>query len=296
MQTFIKKIFILILFTTFFLPMVSFAAEISLYSTKDKFALNESFLVQVFLDTKDATVNAVEGTVVFPSDVLELKETRDGNSAINFWVEKPHSVVKNEVNFSGINTGGFSGQKRFLFSMVFEIKKLESNVISFNNIQVLENNGLGTKISTTEMPFSFYITKEPLSVSDSDLALEDTETPESFVPSVASDSTMFDGKNFIVFSTVDKVTGIDHFEIKESPWIFGVGSKYIKAESPYVLKDQTLKSEIYIKAVDRGGNERIVKIGAQNNIILLMQYFIIGIIICVCIFSLKKIWPKFFRQ
>jgi membrane protein YdbS with pleckstrin-like domain len=39
-----------------------------------------------------------------------------------------------------------------------------------------------------------------------------------------------------------------------------------KSRKPYVLKDQTLKSIIRVKAVDKAGNERIVSLQPQSAI------------------------------
>lgn len=292
MKKFILKTFISTLFILCFVPTISFAADMFFSSAKNTFIQNEDFLVQIFLDTREAKVNAVEGAVSFPADLIELKEIRDGNSSLNFWVDRPHSV-DNNVSFSGITTGGFAGSRMFLFSLVFHAKTTGSGSINFNNIQILQNDGVGTKISTTEPPFTFTISEGSSDITPVGLAVEDVGLPENFNPLVASDPEIFEGKNFLVFSTVDKGTGIDHFEIRESPWfLFGLGGSYVKTESPYLLKDQMLKSKIYVKAVDKAGNFRIVKIGAQNRLGLLEQSIIIAILLFIIIFLVKKVTKK----
>ncbi|KPJ56320.1 hypothetical protein AMJ49_05145, partial [Parcubacteria bacterium DG_74_2] len=62
---------------------------------------------------------------------------------------------------------------------------------------------------------------------------------------------------------VDKMSGIDRYEILEEPRIsfLGTTKKIWKlGESPYLLEDQSLRSKISVKAIDKAGNERIVKI------------------------------------
>ncbi len=286
-----KKAFLIILIAAWFLPLVSFAADISFSSDKNNFIPNEDFFVQVFLDTRGAVINAVEGTIAFNPDILNLKEIRDGNSSINFWVEEPHSAVDGKIDFSGIATGGFSGSKQFLFGFVLQAKKIGNGSISFSNMQVLQNDGLGTKIETTESPFSFSVSEDSNGSVPEDLKIKDTSPPENFIPFIANNEAVFDGKYFVAFSTVDKGTGIDHYEVRESFW--GWGGNYVTAESPYLLKDQTLKSKIYIKAVDKTGNVRIVEIGAQNKLVYFLQGLICGIILLVCIFVSQKIWQRF---
>ena len=297
MDKFIQKILLLILITLCFLPKVSFAADISINTSKNSFSLGEDFLVNIFADTKDTSVNAIEGTLLFSPEFLELKEIRDGNSAINFWVEKPHSTENDKVVFSGITTGGFSGKNEFLFSLVFRTKKTGDSNISFKDVQILENDGAGTKLPVNTSSFKFSISSEVNRSNIDNFKINDTSPPEDFSPAIASDPELFDGKYFLVFSTVDKGSGIDHYEVYESQWFFGGNNanQYVKAESPYLLKDQTLKSRIYVKAVDKSGNERIVKLEAQNKFGYFLQFIIIGIILTICIFFLKKILSKFTR-
>jgi hypothetical protein len=293
-----KKFYLFILFVLWLMPAISFAADISFATDKNIFATNEDFLVQVFLDTKDTTINAVAGTVVFLPNFLELKEIRDGNSSINFWIEKPHMIKDGQIAFSGITTGGFSGPKKLLFEMVLEAKKIGSGSISFDNMQVLQNDGLGTKIPVKENQFSFTISKEGNGSLSEDLTVKDTRPPENFIPFVARDLTLFEGKYFLAFSATDKGSGIDHYEVRESPWfLFGIwGGEYIKTESPYLLKDQTLKSKIYVIAVDKNGNEKTEELTAQNKFVPFLQGLIIVIILILCILILKKVWLKRTRQ
>jgi len=59
------------------------------------------------------------------------------------------------------------------------------------------------------------------------------------------------------------------------------------------LKDQTLKSKIYIKAIDKACNERIVKLvnAKQTRLVPTRLGFVILLIVCV-LYS-KKYWSKF---
>lgn len=280
------KNFLYILFLLYFLPLTSFAADISFDSKKNNFANNESFLVEVVVNTEDESINAIAGEVLFPVDLLELKEIRDGNSSVNFWIEKPHNETGNKIVFSGITTGGFSGQRVFLFGLVFSAKQLGKSSIIFEKIQILQNDGLGTKISIKENPFKFSIVKGNNTGDIADLTIEDKDIPEDFTPFVAHDEEIFEGKNFVVFSTVDKGVGVDHYEIREKSSLFG--GKYVIAESPHLLKGQKLMNNIYVKAVDKNGNERIVKINPLNKLVYLVQALIFGIIIIVCIAIFKK--------
>jgi len=105
-------------------------------------------------------------------------------------------------------------------------------------------------------------------------AMIDTMPPEDFEPKIAKDPTVFDGKYFLSFTTQDRTSGVDHYEIVEElrrgvlqPFITKLGKKEREplkgwkiAESPYLLEDQSLQSKILVKAIDKAGNERIAKI------------------------------------
>jgi len=85
-------------------------------------------------------------------------------------------------------------------------------------------------------------------------AMIDTTKPEEFKPEIAE----IEGKKYLVFSTIDKTSGVDYYEVletrnkKQETWKI--------AKSPYILSDQGLESKISVKAVDKAGNERISEI------------------------------------
>jgi hypothetical protein len=276
------------LFSVYFTPFCSYGAEMFFSTEKEVFLQNEDFLVQVFLNTEGSQVNAVEGKVKYPADNLEFIENMDGNSLVNFWIEKPHLSNRGEISFSGITTGGFSGEKIFLFGFVLKPKRTSDNMISFSNIRVLENDGIGTELTSKSLSLSVKISKDTKN-GDSMDDIYDKAIPEDFSPEVGNDPSIFGGQHFVVFSTVDKISGIDHYEVRE-----GFFGEYVISNSPHLLMDQSLSKNIYIKAVDKSGNERVVKINARHPFGLEL-YIIIGIIMTICILFGKKILRKFSR-
>lgn len=287
-----KRILITILFLSLFIPQLSLAAEIFVDTKDSSLGSGEDFLVQVYLNTGDVSVNAVEGKVLFPKDYFTLKEIREGNSSINFWVEKPESLKDGEVSFSGITTGGFVGPKRLILGLVLRTKKSGDSQINLSNVVVLANDGQGTTIATKIKALSLSTTGE---VKDANsVAIVDNEQPEQFNISVGHEDEIFDGKNFLVFSTVDKASGVNHYEVRESYW--GLGGDYVKSNSPYLIQDQSLKSRLYVKAVDNSGNERIAKLGPQNKLVFLEQFIIIVIILTICFFIYRKIFKRISKK
>lgn len=84
------------------------------------------------------------------------------------------------------------------------------------------------------------------------------------VPKILS----YQGRLFAVFSTVDKQTGVDHYEVAEVPTAdLGLSEgewKWTRAVSPYLIKDQNLDGVIKVWAIDKAGNERIEEYSAQK--------------------------------
>ena len=144
--------------------------------------------------------------------------------------------------------------------------------------------------------FQFSIFKEaPISKSQILVSKEDKDQPEEFKPEIAQSPEMFEGKYFLVFATQDKGSGIDHYEVCE-----GSKKKCVIAESPYLLQNQELNQEIFVKAVDKSGNERVVTIPAQKPLPWYKNYFVIAILIIGLIIAgaiLRKIlWQRFIKS
>ena len=241
------------------------AAQLSLQSQTQKISAGQQFKLDLILNTENENINAIEGKITFPANLLGLKEIQDSNSAINFWIEQPKLEQAGTIGFSGIVPGGYQGIKGFIFSVVFQAKSIGSGVIQIGDAKVLLNDGEGTEANLKISPFQFSISEKiqtvqpatQLPTTTEPAELEDTEPPEEFNPEISSSTNIFDGKWFLVFTTQDKGSGIDRYEIQETKYRQPTISGWIVAENPYVLKDQELKSYIYIKAIDKAGNERM---------------------------------------
>ena len=75
-------------------PLTASAAEIYFDNKNQEIRVGDQFEVGVFINTDEESINAIEGKIIFPQDLLEIKKINDGNSIINFWIEKPKSLNK----------------------------------------------------------------------------------------------------------------------------------------------------------------------------------------------------------
>lgn len=222
----------------------------------------------VTIDTHGEEINALEGTLVLPED-MHINRIGTGSSTILMWMAKPY-YEEREINFAGVTPGGFSGvQPLFALHGTFYPKDL--NKVTFDNVRALKNDGTGEQVlvdlSVVMIPFR-----------------ADSVAPENFVPIIESNSSMFDGAYFIVFTTQDKESGVARYEIREG-W-FG---SWREAESPYLLVHQNLDRNIYVKVRDHAGNERVVVVPAvHSNWWEQLGLFAILVLLIVMVVRYKK--------
>jgi hypothetical protein len=263
------KIIISLIFIFLFLPLVAKGAILYFEPSKGEYHLGDTFIVDLRIDTEEECINTVKAIVSFPKDLLEVKDFSTGNSILSLWLESPKIDQKEGlISFVGGIPGGFCGPLpgepekpnllgRIIFRVVSrDVSRSLAQVAFRNDSQVLLNDGFGTPAKLTLKEAIFTILPEKLEIPkeewQEELAKDDIP-PEPFEIKISQDPNIFGGKYFIVFSTTDKQTGIDHYEVKEGK------RNWKKAESPYLLEDQSLKSKILVKAVDKAGNERIAE-------------------------------------
>jgi hypothetical protein len=118
----------------------------------------------------------------------------------------------------------------------------------------------------------------------------DTTVPEEFNPEIAE----IEGKKYLVFLTTDKTSGVDHYEIAtlNQVGIFLNAKPKLEwktGKSPYLLGDQNL-SKIFVKAIDKAGNEQISEITLPSKP---FPYWIIPVIV-ICLVIIVWIIKKYF--
>ena len=269
-----------------------FAAEIFFDAKTRELKVNQLFEVGVFINTDGESINAVEGKIVFPEKLLKLKEIRDGNSIVNFWIERP-KVSNGEVLFSGITPGGFIDKQGLIFSTVFQARQAGRGLVEIREIKALLNDGKGTATNTSISNLELVISGSTAAAPPPVIENKDTDLPEAFEPMVASDPEIFDGKYFLVFATQDKGSGIDHYEVREKFW-----AGFVTAASPHLLQNQRLDKKIFVKAIDKSGNERVVMLPPQKPLPWYRHYAIFAILLVLIVvgFLLKKLWSRYFTK
>lgn len=256
----ILKLFFL--FLIFFISKPLFAAEISIEKILPSISdlkVGDEVLLNVVMDSEEVVYNALEGDMVFPENI-EIEKVITGNSFISVWIENPVNFSKNKIRFSGISPSGYNSTKGNIFSVVLKVVNKGDATIKIENAKVFQNDGLGTqnvpKLKNLNIKTRYIKNgEEPYLVS-----VKDSTPPEDFKIELIKDKNIFDGLYTLVFSTLDKGSGVKYYDVIEGHNVFK------QVQSPYVLKNQSLNEKIYVKAVDFEGNERIAVFKPENKI------------------------------
>jgi hypothetical protein len=271
-----KTLFLSLAFFTAFLCLAKTSEAATAFFRADNEKINpgQIFTVDVLVDAGNDDLNAFEGKILFPQN-LKLENINDGDSIINFWAEKPR-VLENTLNgnkiieFSGITPGGFSGilgpfqgtHPGKILSFSLSSQSNGSFEIQAKDFNFLLNDGQGSPANLTVASLKISITGEAAASSSTTQISRSFSIPETFTPQIASDPTIWNSRYFLVFDTEDKETGIDRYEVAETKKE-NADKIWIPAESPYLIKDQSLSSFIFVKAVNKAGNERIEELNPR---------------------------------
>lgn len=142
---------ILILFLTVGLlaPLKMLAAQASLFisPSSKSYVVGQTFTVSLNLSA-DLAVNAVEGSLVYPTDKLEALSVSKANSIVSLWVNEP-VISKNSgsVYFAGVILNpGYKGSGAKILSVNFRVKSPGDASVTVANGSALANDGYGTQI------------------------------------------------------------------------------------------------------------------------------------------------------
>jgi hypothetical protein len=253
-------------------PSSAIAAEVAFQPSEHLTTQANPFTTTVTLNTQGENINAVEGIVVVNPGVGKDITLSDSGSVVTYWVTRPvWDANTGVIRFSGGIPGGYTGGSGILFSIILPPHEGASidRAITFSDFKAYKNDGIGSSASVTTGSFSLGDIagqidegiREQLYI---DGTRKDNIPPEPFSPQISRGDNAHEGKWVINFHTVDKQSGIDHYEIQETQSGSLDSGKWITASNPYVLQDQNLHSFVYVIAVDRQGNERIIKVSPRN--------------------------------
>ncbi len=270
------------------IPTSVSAGTVYLESDSTLFLPEHQIAVDVKINTLGVEVNAIKAAIAFPDDQLEFVEAYERGSMITTWIDSP-KVSGNTVIFSGIMAGGYSGTispitgEKYdgtILRIIFKTLGEGSGVITIPDIEVYENDGRGTLLTTTVKGLPFVISEI---TGMSQEFIEDLYPPESFVPEIIANEFIYDGKYTLIFNTHDKETGVAYYEVKEG------GRAWERTESPYLLRDQSLRTVIWVKAVDYAGNVRKEQLHGTALVPIIILLGVVLAVVIALIFTMRWI-------
>lgn len=266
-------------------PSSVFAASLSLDPDSGSYGPGDMFIVTIRLDTTPSEcVNAAQVELSYPTDWMKVTAVSKGESLLSLWTEEPRIDVENgRVSFSGGIPAGYCGRvlgdpgkTNILLKLVFTIPgnmiggKVATGPVPLaltfgSSSSILLNDGFGNPAN-----LEFHNAILERSMVSSGLKNEwldevhaDNTPPDAFTATVEHNPNMFDGKFFLAFTSIDKQSGIHHFEVREDDperldFVRGENNhaEFIQSQSLYYyeLSDQELKSRITVRAVDNARN------------------------------------------
>jgi hypothetical protein len=254
------------------------AARIYLSPSEGQLQVGGTLPIDVRLDNEGECVNAAEVYLRYPLETLVPADVSRGNSIFTLWVSPPEAKEDyGVVSFVGGIPGGYCGRipgdpgrSNILATVIFKMNSstppgaaTNASVGFLPETKILLNDGLGTEAKLSVEGATLTVGGNTTGTDKWAASLAADKTPpENFAVSLYKDSGLFAGNYFIVFSTVDKQTGLDHYEVWESDKrgrdpISGSPAVWHRINSPYQLRDQKLSAIVKVKAIDKAGNERL---------------------------------------
>ena len=277
MRYFFFVVGVVILYAGFVMP--ASASTVAVTSATTSVQVGEIFSITVTDDTEQQSINAVEAVVTWASDQFEFVSADNSHSVLSLWIESPVVRNKNEIHFSGIAPGGFTASDTPLITLLFKAVHTGQATFTLGQTKNLLNDGAGTEAIVKKRDLQVRVTDgQAVPV----IPTKESELPEHFSPIFVTDSDLYDNADTLIFSTTDKGSGLDHFEIKE-----GLSGTYNRVTSPYQIRDKSRTQSVTIKAIDRAGNERIERFYPQNFRPWYQQRQIIGGILIGCLLVLS---------
>lgn len=145
---FIFPIFLTVTSLFFANVISSDKSYVKLTASKDMVMQGESFSVDVFVGAKTA-VNAVDISVKYSPELVEVIGIDTGESVLTIWTEEPY-VHNNQIRFSGGTfKRGFMGE-HLIGTINLKANSSGQTELSLANVSLLAGDGTGSEVAYTK--------------------------------------------------------------------------------------------------------------------------------------------------
>lgn len=125
------------------------AATLILVPEKKNVEIGETFFVDVRIDTEGESINAAQGTIRFPTNLLEATTIGSSGSIFGFWIDEPS--FSNDTGVAGFIGGtpkGVSGGSLHVLRLTLRAKATGSAEFLLSNAAITASDGEGTNVLT----------------------------------------------------------------------------------------------------------------------------------------------------
>ncbi len=313
----------------------AFAAEVFLDVDAKLYDRRDTFYIPIRVDARSDCLNAATVVIAYDPREISVREVVTSRSIFTLWTQSPsidRDAEGNEagaVRFSGGIPGGYCGRvegdpglTNILADLVVTGAPAAQTVGGLSTTTLVvspetmlyRHDGTGTPLDTTllgaELSLTIVEGAQPVDYWQGDVHA-DRIAPELFEITLVEGPSLGHARDYIAFSTVDKQSGISHYEVLETdPDRFGLlkwfprEAHWVRAESPYVLRDQELMSRIMVRAVDRNGNERVVTYEPSVSLVrefvrpstfalLFGGTLILVTVLALFVYAFRRVWKHF---
>jgi len=153
------------------------AAAFRAQPSEGAYSVGTAVPIDLVVDASDTNVNAVEATIEFATDTVDVSDLKFADSIVTLWVQEP-SVHDGTITFSGGMPTGFNGMRGKILSFVLKPKHAGTANLAITNAQILAADGNGTNVLQSVVPaklrFFDVTTLDPLDLNaDGTVGLSD---------------------------------------------------------------------------------------------------------------------------
>ena len=181
-------VFFCFLFFVFGLANETKAANASLYLSPStgSYTTGNTFLVQLKVNSGGVAINAVDGTLIFNPDKLEVISISKTDSVLSLWVQDPtFSNSLGTINFAGGKPSpGYSGAAGTVINITFRARTAGTATLTFAAGSVLADDGKGTNILSSLGSGSYTLSGKTVTP-----ITPPAETGETYTPPASTSNT-----------------------------------------------------------------------------------------------------------
>lgn len=202
---------------TFFISSVCVnASTLGFSPTKNNASVGDTIRVRVMVGGNTQPINAVSGTVSFPTDTLRLTNVSKSGSIVTLWAQDPtYSNASGTASFEGVILAGFSQSSGTILNLSFKVLKEGTAVLSLRDGSVLAHDGVGTNVLTGKGSASIAI--QAAAKKDETRLPPADSTPGIVIEDIANNDPLARTKRFLITSSDPSITSytiqVDNLDI-----------------------------------------------------------------------------------